>query len=231
MSSRYDMRDTSGSQLAFGDYMTNNSRGAFTTERKVPVQDRSRRTVETILQAASQVLVRCGYESATTGAIAERAGVSIGTLYQYFPNKESLLASVIKGHFKEVLAIVESALHTHRDSPLDVLLLAIIRSSLDAHRLQPELHKVLIEQIPRVGLYVQALELSEQLSSLLSEHLAKHCPRMPAHRLQMLVFILETTIEALTHRAVLECPQWLSSGELEAEAFSLLDPYIKRAVR
>jgi len=89
--------------------MVTKSGAAFTTARKVPVQERSRRTVEAILQAASQVLVRCGYESATTGAIAERAGVSIGTLYQYFPNKESLVASVIEGHFKEVLAIVESA--------------------------------------------------------------------------------------------------------------------------
>lgn len=209
--------------------MTTNSRATFATARKVPVQDRSRRTVEAILQAASQVLVRCGYERATTGAIAARAGVSIGTLYQYFPNKESLVASVIEGHFKEVLAIVESALQTHRDSPLDVLLLAIIRASLDAHRLQPDLHKVLIEQIPRVGLYAQAIELSEQLSSLLRQHLAKYVPCIPIPRLQILAFIIETTVEALTHRAVIECPQWLISGELEAEAFSLLDPYIRQA--
>lgn len=211
--------------------MSTNSRAAFSTARKVPVQDRSRRTVEAILQAACQVLVRCGYERATTGAIAERAGVSIGTLYQYFPNKESLVASVIEVHFKEVVAIVESALQTHRDSPLDILLLAIIRSSLDAHRLQPDLHKVLIEQAPRVGLYAQTIELSEQLSSLLREHLAKHFPSIPVPRLQMLAFIIETTVEALTHRAVIEYPQWLTSGELEAEAFSLLDPYIRQAAR
>lgn len=210
--------------------MVTKSGAAFTTARKVPVQERSRRTVEAILQAASQVLVRCGYKSATTGTIAERAGVSIGTLYQYFPNKESLVASVIEGHFKEVLAIVESALQSHRDSPLDVLLLAIIRSSLDAHRLQPELHKVLIEQIPRVGLYVKAIELSETLSSLLQEHLARRFPQISAYQLQKLVFMLETTVEALTHRAVIERPQWLTSGELEAEAFGLLAPYLKQAV-
>lgn len=83
-------------------------RNALATSRKVPVQDRSKRTVQAILQAASQVLVRSGYENTTTGSIAERAGVSIGTLYQYFPNKELLVASVIEDHFKEVLSTVES---------------------------------------------------------------------------------------------------------------------------
>uniref|UniRef100_UPI003C7CDC28 TetR/AcrR family transcriptional regulator n=1 Tax=Pseudomonas veronii TaxID=76761 RepID=UPI003C7CDC28 len=206
-------------------------RNALATSRKVPIQDRSKRTVQAILQAASQVLVRSGYENTTTGSIAERAGVSIGTLYQYFPNKELLVASVIEDHFKEVLSTVESAMRTHINSSRDAWLRAIIYSSLEAHRLQPDLHKVLIEQVPRVGKYAQALELSEKLCSLLQEHLAHHLPGTPAYQLPMLAFVLETTIEALTHRAVIESPQWLISGELEAQVFMLLAPYIEQAAQ
>lgn len=211
--------------------MTASKKNTLSTPRKQPVQERSRFTVQAILQATTQVLVLRGYEKTTTGAIAELAGVSIGTLYQYFPNKELLLASVINAHFNEVLATVESALLDHVKSPLDVLLRAVIRSSLDAHRLQPELHKVLIEQVPRVGKFVQALELSEKLSSLLQRHLAGRLGSTSDHRLRMIAFVLETTIEALTHRAVIESPQWLTSGELEAETFALLAPYIEHAAK
>lgn len=199
--------------------------------RKQPVQERSRRTVEAILQATTQVLIQRGYENATTGAIAERAGVSIGTLYQYFPNKELLVASLIEAHFKEVLTTIESALSDNVESPLAVLLRAVIRASLDAHRLQPALHKVLIEQVPRVGKFTEALELGEKLSAMLQQHLARHFGGVRGDRLRMIAFVLETTIEALTHRAVIESPRWLNSGELEAETFRLLAPYIKHAAK
>lgn len=59
--------------------------------RRKPRQSRSRATVDAILQATAQVLVRDGYQKATTNRIAERAGVSVGTLYQYFPNKDALV--------------------------------------------------------------------------------------------------------------------------------------------
>ena len=198
--------------------------------RKEPVQERSRRTVQAILQATAQVLVRLGYEKTTTGAVAECAGVSIGTLYQYFPNKEMLVAGVIDDHYREVLATVEAVLLDHVKSPLDVSLRALIRASLDAHRLRPELHKVLMEQVPGVGESAQVLELREKLTSLLQQHLARQLGRMSSSRLRMLAFVIETTIEALTHRAVIDTPDWLNSGELETEAFALLAPYIKQAL-
>ena len=62
--------------------------------RKTPVQARSQATVDTILDAAARVLVRDGYGAFTTNRVAARAGVSVGSLYQYFPNKEALLAKL-----------------------------------------------------------------------------------------------------------------------------------------
>ena len=183
------------------------------------------------MQATTQVLILRGYEKTTTGAVAECAGVSIGTLYQYFPNKELLVASVIDTHYQEVLATIETALLDHAKSALQVSLRAVIRSSLDAHRLQPELHKVLMEQVPHVGKLAKAIELRGKLSSLLEQHLARHLKNMSGDRLRMLAFVLETTIEALTHRAVIESPHWLNSGELEAEALALLMPYIEHAAK
>src|SRR5262247_3195924 len=79
--------------LAFSMPRTKRAKEAV-APRKRPVQERSRSTVDVILEAAAQVLERDGYAAATTDLIAERAGVSIGTLYQYFPNKDSILLAL-----------------------------------------------------------------------------------------------------------------------------------------
>ena len=78
-------------------------RKSSTKPRKLPQQDRSRVTVQAILEATTHILTEEGYEKANTNRIAERAGVSIGSLYQYFPNKESLLTALIEQHVNEML--------------------------------------------------------------------------------------------------------------------------------
>lgn len=77
--------------------------------RKTPVQARSAASVDAILEATLQVLVSVGKERLTTTRVAERAGVSVGTLYQYFPNKSSLLQATLRRHFDAVVAAVELA--------------------------------------------------------------------------------------------------------------------------
>ena len=72
------------------------------TPRKIPSQERSRETVAAIYQAAAQVFSRNGYADTTTDQIAERAGVSIGTLYQYFPSKEAISLGLWEKHLKEI---------------------------------------------------------------------------------------------------------------------------------
>jgi AcrR family transcriptional regulator len=77
--------------------------------RKTPVQARSAVTVESILDAAIQVLLACGKERLTTTLVARRAGVSVGTLYQYFPNKTAILQACLRRHMQEVCrAILET---------------------------------------------------------------------------------------------------------------------------
>lgn len=198
--------------------------------RKQPTQERSRQTVKTILEATAQVLVLRGYEGTTTGAVVERAGVSIGTLYQYFPNKESLVAALIDGHVREVLAFVEDTLAKHASAALPTVLRAVIKASLDAHRVNPALHKVLSEQVPREGALADAICISSRLTDLLQAHLRARCPGLPLARVRLIALVVETTVEALTHRAVIEAPRWLSTGALEQEAMDVLLPYLTHAL-
>lgn len=194
--------------------------------RKRPVQDRSRHTVLSILEATAQVLVAQGYEKTNTGAIAERAGVSIGTLYQYYPNKQSLVADLIALHVAELVDAVQNALTRSRSQPVDGMLRAVVKASVDAHRMNPALHKVIIEQVPREGKLADALGISQRLGEMLFDDLRQRYAGLDPQRVRLAAFVLETTIEALTHRAVIEGPNWLKTGQIQKEAHALLGPYL-----
>ncbi|SEG33842.1 transcriptional regulator, TetR family [Bryocella elongata] len=97
--------------------------------RKKPLQARSAATVEAILEATIQVLVAVGKERLTTTLVAQRAGVSVGTLYQYFPNKTSLLQAALKSHMTEVSESINRTCTEHRGQPL----LAMGTALLDAY--------------------------------------------------------------------------------------------------
>src|SRR6478609_2070046 len=81
-----------------------------TKPRKNALQARSRATVDALVEATARILVREGFEKASTNRIAEIAGVSVGSLYQYFPSKEALVAAVIDRHNQEIMQVVGGTL-------------------------------------------------------------------------------------------------------------------------
>src|SRR6185369_16623947 len=86
--------------------------------RKTPIQTRAAVTVGAISEATIQVLLKQGVNRLTTTRVAERAGVSVGTLYQYYPNKQALLFAVLSEHLEHVTAAVEAACEQARHQPL-----------------------------------------------------------------------------------------------------------------
>jgi len=87
--------------------------------RKSPVQARSTASVDAIVKATVQVLLRVGKEKLTTTRVAARAGVSVGTLYQYFPNKSALLRAALRLHVEEILAEVDRVCAAQRGQPVE----------------------------------------------------------------------------------------------------------------
>lgn len=100
--------------------------------RKLPVQARSAASVDAILDATVQVLLRVGKERLTTTKVASRAGVSVGTLYQYFPNKSALVQAALKRHLDEVTEAVEQACLRQRGRPLREMASALVTAFLNA---------------------------------------------------------------------------------------------------
>src|SRR5438445_6636451 len=135
-----------------------------TVPRKMPKQQRSKETVDVILAATARVLVKEGYDKASTNRIAEAAGVSVGSLYQYFPSKEALVAALIEQHSAEMMRFIEEkANSTTPADPLRGVVRDVVQAMIDAHRVNPKLHRVLMEQVPRVGSLKRLSELDDRV--------------------------------------------------------------------
>lgn len=197
--------------------------------RKLPRQARSKATVDAVVTAAAQVLIEQGYEGATTMRVAERAGVSIGSLYQYFPNKESLIAVLIERHADQIVTIMEEALGDPENATLEDGLRAIIRAGTTAHHLDPKLHKILNEEVPRTGRLAKAMDTSRQLTRVLERFLRAHAAEMrPERDPAVAAVVIETALEALAHKAVIYRRDLLANGVAEREVYDLIASYVVR---
>lgn len=203
-----------------------------TNPRKLPLQARSRHTVEAVIVAAAQILVEQGYEGATTARIAERAGVSIGSLYQYFPNKEALIAALIERHADGIVIIMTDALENPANETLQDGLRAVIRAAAAAHRLDPALHKILQEQVPRVGRLAKAMDTHQQITAAIERFLRAHADDLrPELDPAIAAIVVETAMEAIGHRAIVERPDLLADGVVDREVFDLISRYLTRTGR
>lgn len=127
------------------------ARRAQTKPRKDGCQSRSRATVDALVEATARVLTKEGYERASTNRIASVAGVSIGSLYQYFPSKEALVAAVIERHAQELSRVVRDTYFRIAALPIEAGAREFVRAAIAAHRVDPKLHRILTKRSPAPG--------------------------------------------------------------------------------
>jgi AcrR family transcriptional regulator len=203
-----------------------------TNPRKTASQERSRLTVEALIEATTRILVKEGYDRASTNRIADAAGVSIGSLYQYFPSKEALVAAVIDRHTQGMMQVVRDALVKLAMQPIEEAARELVRVMIDAHRVNPELHRVLVEQVPRVGRLDNIQAIDREAYALVRAYLVAHRDELGVPDTDMAAFICVTTVEALTHAAVVHRREVLSEeranafvGEVTALVLRYLRPH------
>jgi AcrR family transcriptional regulator len=178
-------------------------RKPLTKPRKKASQDRSRALVDTLVEATARILVREGFDQASTNRIAAKAGVSVGSLYQYFPSKEALVAAVMERHRQELLRVARDTLARAMKLPLEEAVRELVAVAIKAHRVDPNLHRVLAEQIPRTGGLENTETFNQENYTLFRAYLEAHRSEIRAVDLEMAAFVCVTSIEALTHTAVL----------------------------
>ena len=189
--------------------------------RKEPIQERSRATVEAILQAAAYILIKRGWPGFSTNAVAERAGVNIASLYQFFPNKQAIVAELERRHIQETRAKMLEVYARHRGDSVEARARRLIEAVIAAHRVAPELHRVFASELPlgrpRIPFEPFMLESARaELSGLGLPH-----PELAS-------WLIATVVHAVVHEGIVERKADIDSGALADELVTLLVNYVRR---
>ena len=198
--------------------------------RKQPRQERSRHTVDAILRATAHILRTDGWDRLTTNAVARRAGVSIGSLYQYFPSKEALVAALTEAHAAEGFEVLAKAVAEAADAPRSVeeTVRHYIRAMVSLHAGDPKLHRVLQIQVPRLaGGFDVVRRMSQQSATLVRGWLESQREHLRPVDVDVAAWLLVTAVESVAHLDVLEKPAQLNTEVLVEELTALVLGYLR----
>lgn len=193
--------------------------------RKIPAQARSRATVDAIVQAATYILTEQGWDGLTTNAIAARAGVNISSLYQFFPNKEAVIAELQRRHAIATRTNLREVFETlPAQTSLREVLTLIMRMTIDEHKIAPAVHQAISEELPRT---VQCLE--EDSRQLRQEVLAALRPFMRnVPDPDLAIYLMGMAAHALVHGITSDRPELLDHPHLLPELVAMFENYLSR---
>ncbi|KQW64890.1 TetR/AcrR family transcriptional regulator [Variovorax sp. Root411] len=197
----------------------------LTNPRKTPRQERSRATVDAITQAATYILVKRGWDKLTTNAIAERAGVNISSLYQYFPNKQAIVAELERRHATQARQTLTSALlKLPAQRSLRDALTVLVQSIVDEHKIAPAVHRAIAEELPRSARC--APRESNAFDQQLLQQLRPFMKNVPDPDFAFQIGL--KAAHAVIHEAASHRPEMLAQAEFVQEIVALLEGYLRR---
>ena len=189
--------------------------------RKQPRQARSRATVEAIIEAGAHVLSELGWAGFTTNKVAEAAGASIGSLYQYFPDKLSLLEAIRRRHFDHVLTVISNAAADGK--PLKKFAQELVRGMIAAHSIHPTLHQVLLDEAPGDrGSRAAHASFQAQYLEYYAAAVAQY--RRRRKDTETVARVLSSAVEGVIHNAARR--NMLDAPELQKQLVELICAYL-----
>ena len=196
-----------------------------TSRRRQPQQGRARNTVEAVLDAVVRILKREGITAVTTNRIAEVAGVSIGSVYQYFPDKRAIYIALHERHIEAIDRMVEAKLMEHAASPLSKLMRGMIEAMIEAHQGDPELYEVLYNEVPHRAEGTR--DFAARLHGAFRLAIAARAHELKTKRdLDTLVFVVTHMVDSLSHAAALARPKGMTLATAKEEAVRAVLAYL-----
>lgn len=196
------------------------------TPRKRPRQSRAQATVDAILEATAHILVDVGWDNLNTNEVARRAGVSVGSLYQYFSNKQSLLAELHYQHALQTSTPVFEVLKHSAGKTLKTVIRQIIKAQIASHLTEPKLHQVISEESAKLPKQPWQDAMQTEAASLVLSFLKEHINEVKAPINALTIYMLMQIVESTVHSAVMMAPQSLKDGSLERELGRMLLLYL-----
>ncbi|WP_220793175.1 TetR/AcrR family transcriptional regulator [Nocardioides stalactiti] len=193
--------------------------------RKQPRQERSRQMVERIVAAGREVLVERGYDGFSTNHVATAAGISPGSLYQYFPNKAAILDEVVDRYVAESAEQVTSAM-SDRITALGPDLVRDVADALVAVlEADRALLRVVAEELPLARSRARLTALERQVREVSTAYLAAR-PDLHRRPPAAAAWVMVLAIENLAVRWVLDQPAAVSRDQLLDETVALVSGYL-----
>lgn len=155
-----------------------------------------------MLDAAAQVFSEYGYSASTTNRIAEYARLSIGSLYQYFPNKDAILRALMEQHVEAGMTLLAQRIADGLPERLDATLRIVVRAAIENHSDDPGLHRVLFEEAPRSPAFLDRLHSLEDRAVASTAQLLAQYSEVNVNDSATAARVIVVTIESLVHRLI-----------------------------
>jgi AcrR family transcriptional regulator len=194
--------------------------------RKRPQQARSEALVNALLGALARILNRDDLDHATSNEIARQAGVSIGSFYQYFPNKRALLTALVRKRAEADISGALAIFAASREQPLEEVVQSTVGELISHHRRHLKLYRVLLGAVPSLG---QSRFVRQQVATARQQFrcfLDERRPELRRVDSDVASFVLGVSIEATLHAAILERPELLDNPEFERSLVDLCTRYL-----
>ena len=193
--------------------------------RKRPQQERSRLTVEAIIEATSQVLERDGYDALTTSRVAERAGVSVGTLYQYYPDKAAVVAGLVEARLGDEARAIRAAFDDARRLPLPQAADRLVDAFVGLFAGDPAGSAAVLYGALRVQWRPVIDDLATDMVDAVAGLLARQ-PGAPARDPQQTTYVAVAAVISVVARSLVERPEAVRDGTVAREVRRLVRPYV-----
>ncbi|HXZ01475.1 MAG TPA: TetR/AcrR family transcriptional regulator [Stellaceae bacterium] len=194
-------------------------------KRRIPHQARARDTVETIFEAAIRILRREGLDALNTNHIAETAGISVGTLYGYFPNKQAILVAMARRELEKTEASIRAAIA--RSASGTEAARAAIRALIRGFGGQNSLRRDLLQAMVVNGHYAELARPAENFARLMLKAAPGQFANMSVGLTEPQAFVLTRALVGVIRAAVFENSTWMGTDALEDELVRLAQSYVR----
>ncbi len=201
-------------------------RSMRTNLRKQPMQERSKALVTALIRTTARILIRDGWPALTTNRVAREAGVSIGSLYQYFPDKDALARALVEQISAEMLESLMTLAVSLHDKSLRAGVGMIVHAAIDATRKDAALYRALLLELPRLGMLELFERVNGRLEDALADWLASRRDEVVMRDPSLAAHLIVTALDALTDRALLFRPELLESPRLARELEAMILGYL-----
>ena len=185
--------------------------------RKAPAQERSQALVSALIRSTARILICDGWQGLTTNRVAEEAGVSVGSLYQYFPNKDALVHAVAVD-LAEGMGATILALRTElAGASLAEAIAMLVRAAIEVSRADAPLFRAVLAELPRLGGLEVFERVNRRMVDALAEWIAERRDEVEVSDPSLTAHVIVTALDGLTDHALVFRPELLESARFRRE--------------